>query len=438
MSEIIGTDKVTATVKNGNPNIFWNIASSDTSRGHRLRYSLETGQHDAVTWEEGDSDNACGNMPGLCTNSKDSGPINEQNQFNYRRNLTTNVMAISDFLILQTSSGDQSVIYFQSDPSSTMKTTELLEAPKTSKEEMWDNNSLSAAKWSTDHINIGSYNGNYYRPNEKYRGSGNHTRVSTIFDSQSYGLSRPSRPSSELRLINTGLNVIDTIPNGEYITGQSSIFYELRLTRGSGSAAYSKSRNSEYGMNGQKFKTTYSDNHTKVNDIVIHNPVSAEDAIVIPLPVIRDQRTASTKNIGGNRQEDLEEVEWVLDCNYTGGHEHTSSCYTSKSINNPNYVEPQEATIHTFNYSGGQQTFIAPCDGLYKLETWGAGGGTSYSDNRGYGGKGGYSYGEKYLSKGDILYIYVGGKGSDGYPRSGYAYGGYNGGGKWLSIWSFR
>jgi hypothetical protein len=422
MREIIGTDEVIATIKKGNPNIFWNIASNDTSRNHRLRYSLETDQHDFVTWTEGDSDNKC-------SNSKDSGPVNEQKQFNYRRNLPNNAIAISDFLILQTSSGDQSVIYFQSDPSPTMKTTDLLEVPKTSKEEMWDNNPLSASKWSEDHINIGSYNGKYYRPNEKYKGSGNRTRVSTIFDSNPFGKNRPSRPSTELRLINTSLDIMDEIPNGEYITGHSSIFYELRLSRGSGSTAYSKSRNSKYGMNGQEFKTTYSDNHTKVNDIVIHNPVSAENAIVIPLPKARDQRTPSTKNIGGNCQEDLEEVEWVLDCKYTGGHEHTPSCYTTTRVINPNYVQPQEATTYTYNYIGRQQTFTAPCDGIYKLETWGAAGGTSYSDDRGYGGKGGYSYGEKYLRKGDMLYLYVGGKGSDGYPRDGYAYGGYNGGG---------
>lgn len=423
MRTITGTDKIKATVTAGNPNIFYNMTTSNTSGSHRLRYALEADQHDHVKWEEGDSDNSC-------PNSKDSGATNEQNQFNTRRNLTNNAVAISDFLILQTSSGDQSVIYFQSDPSPDKKTTELLEIPKTSKEDMWDNNPLSAANWEPDHINIGSYNGHYNRPTQKYEGTGNRARISTIFDNQPYGKTRPSRPSNSLRLINTNLDVKDALPNGEYITGSSTIFYEKLLDLGSGSAAYSKSYNSDYGRNGHAFTTTYSDNHAKINDIVIHNPVSAQNAIVMPLDPSRDQRTASTKNIGGNKQGDLEEIEYVLDCQYTGGTQHTPSCYTSREVTNPNYTPPSDPITHNFHYTGGVQEFIAPVAGTYTLKVWGASGGTSYSDNTGYGGRGGYSQGEKYLEQGDKLYIYVGGQGADGYPRGGYAAGGYNGGGQ--------
>lgn len=61
------------------------------------------------------------------------------------------------------------------------------------------------------------------------------------------------------------------------------------------------------------------------------------------------------------------------------------------------------------------QEFVVPVTGLYKLEVWGAKGG---STNNG----GGYSVGYKHLEKEETVYICCGGAGSN-------ATGGYNGGG---------
>ena len=72
-----------------------------------------------------------------------------------------------------------------------------------------------------------------------------------------------------------------------------------------------------------------------------------------------------------------------------------------------------------YGYTGSVQTFTAPADGKYLLQTWGAQGGA--------GGKGGYTEGTVELKRGDILYVYVGGKGEPGKGGSGGA-GGYNGG----------
>ena len=89
-----------------------------------------------------------------------------------------------------------------------------------------------------------------------------------------------------------------------------------------------------------------------------------------------------------------------------------------------NAVEREELgyngpTEWTFDYTGGEQTFIAPMSGTYKLETWGAQGGS----RNGYkGGYGGYSYGNIILKRSDEVYINVGGSGSN-------LNGGYNGGG---------
>ena len=73
-----------------------------------------------------------------------------------------------------------------------------------------------------------------------------------------------------------------------------------------------------------------------------------------------------------------------------------------------------------YDYTGGEQTFIAPTTGTYKLETWGAQGGNY--DTIKVGGYGAYSSGNKKITQTDKLYINVGGQGT-------VSQGGYNGGG---------
>ena len=94
----------------------------------------------------------------------------------------------------------------------------------------------------------------------------------------------------------------------------------------------------------------------------------------------------------------------------------------------------------TFDYTGNEETFVAPATGFYKIEAWGASGGDyKATDQNGYsadqkGGYGGYSTGKVLLEKDEILYINVGGQGesinanSSNYHQNG-ALGGYNGGG---------
>ena len=72
------------------------------------------------------------------------------------------------------------------------------------------------------------------------------------------------------------------------------------------------------------------------------------------------------------------------------------------------YTGPTE---WTFDYTGSEQTFIAPVSGTYKLETWGAQG---YTINSYTGGYGGYSTGIISFLKNDNIYIFVGEKGKGG------------------------
>ena len=101
--------------------------------------------------------------------------------------------------------------------------------------------------------------------------------------------------------------------------------------------------------------------------------------------------------------------------------------------------EPIQVTVN-FDLAGGgveiavytelkEHTYITPYTGTYKLETWGAqGGSVTYSGATYRGGYGSYSTGIVSLNAGDILYANVGGSGSGGISSSTFA-GGYNGGG---------
>ena len=99
---------------------------------------------------------------------------------------------------------------------------------------------------------------------------------------------------------------------------------------------------------------------------------------------------------------------------------------------------PQESIGQVFTFgdkteeydgiSGKYEEFTVPYTGYYRLEVWGAQGGSGAG--LGLGGKGGYSSGYVKLQKGEKLYVYVGGKGHDAVAKvSTYVEGGFNGGG---------
>ena len=98
-------------------------------------------------------------------------------------------------------------------------------------------------------------------------------------------------------------------------------------------------------------------------------------------------------------------------------------------------------TEFTYSYTGSYETFIAPATGFYQIELWGAQGGNSsgnnsqtcsYNRGRAYGGGcggfGSYTSGVIKLNKDEVLYVYVGQRGTDAKARNNVA-GGWNGGG---------
>lgn len=375
---------VKATIKQGDPNIFYNIAGADTSQEGRLRYSLQQQQHDAVTWYERNSSgsesrsNKCDGLSGtLCpqnpipvapnqghnnswakgilynnpdypnkvdhhktnigtkstttNNSTDSidKQTEEYKRFDERRKMDNTITVISDMLILQTSSGDQSVVYFET--SQTKNSQENFDDIQVSFEQMWTNNGLSAASWKEDHINVGSYNGKFYDPSNKYEGTGNYSTIATAFDhdaakvssgdelnkarvvstksfgnvsgnksSPSKGEARLTRPS-RLRIYQDNIRQNPVNPNGEYFTGQSYVYYKeiLSYTDDTNASGIANAHEDELEVNtlgdfGYTIKSRYrlyDNKHGNINSIVVHNPVSVSDARIVSLPKEMDQRT---------------------------------------------------------------------------------------------------------------------------------------------------
>lgn len=95
-----------------------------------------------------------------------------------------------------------------------------------------------------------------------------------------------------------------------------------------------------------------------------------------------------------------------------------------------------EGTTFNFDYTGSVQSVELP-KGKYKLQCWGAQGGTSYGSSSGVGSKGGYSEGVLTLTEKTTLYIFVGGQGSRGSSTS-LVNGGWNGGGASVGYTSYN
>jgi hypothetical protein len=93
-------------------------------------------------------------------------------------------------------------------------------------------------------------------------------------------------------------------------------------------------------------------------------------------------------------------------------------------------------TVFNFGYTGNVQSVELP-RGKYKLQCWGAQGGTSYGSSSGAGSKGGYSEGVLTLNETKTLYVFVGGQGSRG-SSSSLVNGGWNGGGASVGYSSYN
>lgn len=82
--------------------------------------------------------------------------------------------------------------------------------------------------------------------------------------------------------------------------------------------------------------------------------------------------------------------------------------------------------VKTFSCTKEGQEYSIPESGYYKIECWGASGGNA---GAAIGGKGAYTNGIIYLSKGEKIYVYVGEAGKNGTVSGSAMDGSFNGGG---------
>lgn len=102
-----------------------------------------------------------------------------------------------------------------------------------------------------------------------------------------------------------------------------------------------------------------------------------------------------------------------------------TALYEGYPITAERKIEVIDPIVYDYAYTGDEQVFETPINGVYRMELWGASGG----DMAPYiGGKGAYTVGDIALKYSEMLYVYVGGKGSDSTDD-----GGYNGGGSLTS-----
>lgn len=402
MTEIQGdaSEYADAIIHQGNPNIFYNIAASysgneNSTLSGRIRYSLQREQGDAVVWNEmvdgvTTRSKKCNGLAGtisgsnpvkiaanqghsnpwasgiLYTNPTLSETVDyhkekadaldkktvEYERFDKRRNLKNTVTVVADMLLLQTSSGDQSVLYYADKQTKTAQ--QQYEDIKTPFDTIWTENP-NAAKYNGKDlvINIGSYNGQYYNTATKYKGTGKGERIETIYDAdvtsavvndntetgENIGLANTGRmkiaqtftkafhanqssPShnqarmpreTDLRIYNPVIqNPIN--PNGEYVTGQSYAYYKELLMYDSSdylNPIHKSEPDKVLGKYGITLKSRYrvTDESGKCNDIVVHDPVSASDAVIVAKAPEADQRIYKSASSAQSLLQEMAELE---------------------------------------------------------------------------------------------------------------------------------
>lgn len=354
--ELLDTDEVTATVKTTAPSVSYNIAGTDTAAAGRLVYSYEPKQCDSVTipGTPKASSNIC------ATHTKD----NADDLEGKIAGKTVNATCVSDFIVLRTSNGDQSILYYEykskNEPAVGIRTgnsfhAEAIEFDKVPYEVIWKSNSKTSEGCSLpeDGITYGGYNGNYSSISTKYKSSGHASNIdfnSTIAYKNPSGVFSPTeKPTQKFRLMNDTLVIPDAKQNGEYIVGNSSVFYENIVDFGNETPNFPIVPQKDFGSRkGFVVKTTYSPSHDKINDVVVYNPVSNQNAIVVSLPKERDQRVSthvttevdkSTQCPGDSSCPYLQNV-----CTVTQ-HVHTEACYQqiSYEVHGPNNVHEHTA-----------------------------------------------------------------------------------------------
>lgn len=458
--DLVNQDEITASVQTTDDSELYNIAGKNTAKDGRFWHSEKTKDQDEykfTTYSPKSCEFCVAYNAGLDLKSK-----SPQSIFN-------NTYAISDYLVLRTTKGDLSLIYFEYDcknttiPVGTVKfsgsknggsfTMDVKDVPFTKQNDratyekicLKNPMSFKGIDLQANAITFGGYNGNYSSPSTKYVSTSGFTEnidiTSLKINDPNYSKYKATtRPSPVFKLVQN-YDVPDiTVSNGLYTFGDSSVFYKNLINFGSQDPIEEIEAQDDYGSEkGFVMTTTYSPTHQSINDVVVHDPVSSQYAMIIPLDKSRDQRTTSSltddefhNNFPGQCTGDPSTCPYShLHCTYGGSLYHDENCYDVEEveyvIKSGDSTDVAAGDIYDYAYTGNVQSVTLPA-GKYKLETWGASGGNS--EHGAGGGNGGYSKGTITLDNETTLYIAVG-QAQGPFNGGGYGYssdGTYGGG----------
>ena len=281
---------------------------------------------------------------------------------------TVKATVISDFLVLNTTEGYQVPMYHQYESDTvpvTKKTFTKGEDLKTIEgekitftvqpewAEMYLNNPLSTANWDSKHITRSGYNGKYNKPSMKWSNS----NITTGTDPSLYlglndfihhkdGVVDFQHGFDNLRMSYIGLDIInstdvvtkewsaddniDPVSNGEWDTGHCYLRADKEIEfNNPGGINYA----TEADGKTYRQEVTYTSGANKVNNIVVHNPVSTEYAVVLSNPKKYDQRTTTSLKDGGDPVIEEELCPRDKTCQYSYltceevGTYHTEDCF---------------------------------------------------------------------------------------------------------------
>ena len=316
----------------------------------------------------------------------------------------TKCTVYSDYIIAETSEGYQNVMYHTQDSQeedlSTYKYvmpnhadpsdkdfTNAVEAVKVksagihfdevkTQEDLWDNNGNSSSDWDSTHPTTTGYNGNYSSPSTKYNNSNStsksnllcktaetYQQPNAVFNHQSGGF----EGNYNSRYIDTGYNILDSttppperqwsasdsikpVTNGEWDTGHMKVIYEKVIEHNGtkGGKNFTKWTNWQ--------EAPYSEEHEKINNIVIHNPISNRDATIISNDAEYDKRIyESLDQIGTNTPPkavcpDNETCQFsTLTCTQPTGVHVAGTCYTDTVVGKDCGMKPLNKHVHDEN-----------------------------------------------------------------------------------------
>ena len=243
-------------------------------------------------------------------------------------------------------------------------------------QDMWQNNTYSSAKWTDKDITRSGYNGQYNSPSTKWNNNNTKTAVCpliTVMTAWQPRATRAIHPNSKnlnaptiypdgftnLATTKTGLDINDVmntedrtwpqgseprVQNGKWDTGRCYIKAERVVDEGTPKGGIDYTDYEQYNEVG------YTAGKTEVNDIVVHNPVSTQNAHIICNDEKYDLRTDAVLAAGGDPVNELDFCPGNASCNHqvltctTTPIEHTAACYANV---NTNTVHSSVKTIHT-------------------------------------------------------------------------------------------